>query len=143
MYEIAFLLEPPSDPYTRQSFVSDNGALCAYSGLKTGREPANSRIVKDNITEKSVNWSRTNIPIDIKNYDLIEKVAIDYINHKRRCIVVDGYAGWDRSNRVKVRTFCTRTYHALFMRNMLIRPTEKELAEDFTKGVDINIFNSG
>lgn len=39
LYEIAFLLEKPSDPYTRQSYVSSNGALCAYSGLKTGREP--------------------------------------------------------------------------------------------------------
>lgn len=58
-------------------------------------------------------------------------------------MVVDGYAGWDKKNRVKVRTFCTRTYHALFMRNMLIRPTEKELEEDFSKGVDINIFNAG
>lgn len=74
---------------------------------------------------------------------MIEKIAIDYINHKGRCIVVDGYAGWDPQNKVKVRVFCTRTYHALFMRNMLIRPTEKELAEDFVKGVDISIFNAG
>jgi len=26
---------------------------------------------------------------------------------------------------------------------MLIRPTEKELEEDFSKGVDINVFNAG
>ncbi len=117
--------------------------MCAYSGLKTGREPQNSRIVQDKTTEKSVNWSKTNIPIDEQSYELIEKIAIDYINHKGRCIVVDGYAGWDKKNRVKVRTFCTRTYHALFMRNMLIRPTEQELLEDFSSGADINIFNAG
>jgi phosphoenolpyruvate carboxykinase (ATP) len=99
--------------------------------------------VKDAVTEKSVNWSKTNIPIDEQSYDLIEKIAIDYINHKGRCIVVDGYAGWDKNNRVKVRTYCTRTYHALFMRNMLIRPTLKETNEDFSRGVDINIFNAG
>lgn len=143
LYEIAFLLEPPSDPYTKQSYVSSNGALCAYSGLKTGREPENSRLVSDSITEKSVNWSKTNNAIDPNSYELVEKIAIDYINHKGRCIVVDGYAGWDAHHRVKVRTYCTRTYHALFMRNMLIRPTEQELEEDFSKGVDINIFNAG
>lgn len=70
-------------------------------------------------------------------------MAIDFINHKKRCIVVDGYAGWDRQNQIKVRTFCTRTYHALFMRNMLRRPSPKELEEDFSSGADINIFNGG
>ena len=70
-------------------------------------------------------------------------MAIDYINHKQRCIIVDGYAGWDPAHQIKVRTFCTRTYHALFMRNMLRRPTEKELLEDFSQGADINIFNGG
>ncbi|CAM6002270.1 unnamed protein product [Sphagnum balticum] len=44
---------------------------------------------------------------------------------------------------MKIRVFCTRSYHALFMRNMLIVPTEQELAEDFAKGADIHIFNAG
>lgn len=47
LYEIAFKKEKPSDPHTRASRVSSNGALCAFSGLKTGREPQNSRLVKD------------------------------------------------------------------------------------------------
>lgn len=56
---------------------------------------------------------------------MIKSIAVDYINHKGRILVVDGYAGWDPQERIKVRTFCTRTYHALFMKNMLIRPTIK------------------
>ena len=107
--------------------MAENGALCAYSGLKTGREPQNSRLVKDKETEKTVNWNNHNIPIDVDSNALVEQLAIDYINHSGKCLVVDGYAGWDPKNRVKVRTFCTRTYHALFMRNMLIRPTTQEL----------------
>lgn len=63
LYEIAFLNEPPADPFTRPSFVSGNGALCAYSGLKTGREPQNSRIVIDKITKETVNWGKINIGI--------------------------------------------------------------------------------
>jgi phosphoenolpyruvate carboxykinase (ATP) len=68
---------------------------------------------------------------------------VDFINHKGRCMIVDGYAGWDPNERVKVRAYCTRSYHALFMRNMLARPTPKEINEDFSKGADINIFNAG
>src|SRR5690606_9582345 len=42
--------------------------------------------------------------------------------------VIDGFAGWDPKYRIKVRVICTRAYHALFMHNMLIRPTKEELA---------------
>jgi hypothetical protein len=37
LYEIALLKEPPADPFTKQTYVASNGALCAFSGLKTGR----------------------------------------------------------------------------------------------------------
>jgi phosphoenolpyruvate carboxykinase (ATP) len=57
--------------------------------------------------------------------------------------VVDGYAGWDLDERIKIRVICTRSYHALFMTNMLIRPTQAELDRDFAGGADYYIFNAG
>lgn len=81
--------------------------------------------------------------MESKSFDMIKNIAVDFINHKGRCFIIDGYAGWDKNERVKVRTYCTRTYHALFMKNMLVRPTQKEIDEDFSKGADINIFNAG
>jgi phosphoenolpyruvate carboxykinase (ATP) len=57
--------------------------------------------------------------------------------------VVDGYAGWDPENRIKIRVICTRSYHALFMRNMLIIPTAQELEKDFSDKVDYVIYNAG
>ena len=44
-------------------------------------------------------------------------------------------------SRIKVRVVCARAYHALFMYNMLIRPTDEELAT-FGKP-DFTIFNAG
>ena len=43
--------------------------------------------------------------------------------------------------RIKVRVVCARAYHALFMHNMLIRPTEAELAS--FGAPDFTIFNAG
>ena len=44
-------------------------------------------------------------------------------------------------SRIKVRVVCARAYHSLFMYNMLIRPTDEELA---TFGrPDFTIFNAG
>ena len=53
--------------------------------------------------------------------------AIDYLNTRERLYVIDGYAGWDTTYQLKIRVVCARAYHALFMHNMLIRPTRDEL----------------
>ncbi len=67
--------------------------------------------------------------------------AIDYLNTRLRLYVVDAFAGWDPRYRIKVRVICARPYHALFMHNMLIRPTREELV-DFGKP-DYVIYNAG
>jgi phosphoenolpyruvate carboxykinase (ATP) len=66
--------------------------------------------------------------------------AIDYLNTRNRIYVVDGFAGWDERYRIRVRVVCARAYHALFMRNMLIRPSLEEL-EGFHP--DYVIYNAG
>lgn len=44
-------------------------------------------------------------------------------------------------SRYKIRVVSARAYHCLFMHNMLIRPTEKDLA-NFGRP-DFTIFNAG
>jgi len=65
---------------------------------------------------------------------------------KRRPLVTkgdsgDGFAGWDPKYQIKVRIVTTRAYHALFMHNMLIRPSAEQLAS-FGEP-DYVIFNAG
>ena len=67
--------------------------------------------------------------------------ALDYLNTKQRLYVMDGFAGWDPDYQIKVRIVTTRAYHALFMNNMLIRPTAEQL-ETFGEP-DYVIFNAG
>lgn len=59
------------------------------------------------------------------SFQILEDQALSYLNTKNRLYVLDGFAGWDPENRIKIRVVCTRAYHALFMHNMLIRPTEE------------------
>ena len=66
--------------------------------------------------------------------------AVDYLNTRNRIYVIDGFAGWDERYRINVRVVCARAYHALFMRNMLIRPSRKQL-EHFHP--DYTIYNAG
>ena len=67
--------------------------------------------------------------------------AADYLRTRDHLYIVDAFAGWDPKYRIKVRVVCARAYHAIFMTNMLIRPTQEELA---TFGEpDFTIWNAG
>jgi phosphoenolpyruvate carboxykinase (ATP) len=123
--------------------IAASGALVAYSGAKTGRSPKDKRMVKNPGSKSDANiwWGKVNIPMSPHGFDVNRERAIDYFNTRPRLYVVDGFAGWDERNRIKVRVICSRPYHALFMHIMLIRPTKEELAQFGTP--DFVIFNAG
>lgn len=134
LYEIALRSE-------KGTAMSDVGALLVYSGEKTGRSPKDKRVVKNPESAKNIDWGEINIEMDEHIFMINRERAIDYLNTRDQVFVVDAYAGWDPHYRLKVRIICTRAYHALFMQNMLIMPSEEEL-HDFGKP-DFVIFNGG
>ena len=134
LYEQALRREPGTA-------ISATGALIALSGEKTGRSPADKRIVKEDTSSEDVWWGPVNIELDEHAFMINRERAVDYLNAKGHLYVIDGFAGWDPKYRIKVRIVTTRAYHALFMHNMLIRPTAEEL-ETFGDP-DYVIFNAG
>ena len=123
------------------SAITSTGVLVALSGEKTGRSPTDKRIVREPTTEDDVWWGPVNMDIDENTFMINRERAVDYLNTRERLFVIDGYAGWDPKYRIKVRIICARAYHALFMRNMLIRPTPEQLA-DFGDP-DYVVYNGG
>ncbi|CAG0987256.1 partial phosphoenolpyruvate carboxykinase (ATP), partial [Gammaproteobacteria bacterium] len=121
--------------------IASSGALIAMSGEKTGRSPKDKRIVREPGSENDVWWGNVNIELDEHVFMINRERAIDYLNTQEQLYVIDGFAGWDPRHRIKVRVICSRAYHALFMQNMLIRPTHKEL-ESFGEP-DYTIINAG
>lgn len=134
LYEMALRYEPGSA-------IADSGALISLSGEKTGRSPTDKRIVKEGSSSDDIWWGDINIPIDEDTFTINRERAIDYLNSLERIYVFDGFAGWDPEQQIKVRIVCERAYHALFMHNMLIRPTAEQLA-DFGEP-DYVVFNAG
>ena len=140
-YEMC-LGKEPAHPETRQTVMSTKGALCAYSAKATGRSPKEKRVVEEETSKDKIWWGNVNMPISERSWEINLQRAIDYFNNRPYLYVVDGYAGWDPDYRFKLRVVTTRAYHALFMHNMLIRPTEEELEKDFDD-VDYHILNAG
>ncbi|KAI6129385.1 ATP-utilizing phosphoenolpyruvate carboxykinase [Pisolithus croceorrhizus] len=121
--------------------ISSSGALINFSGKKTGRSPKDKRIVYEETSKDDIWWGSVNIKMDEHTFEINRERAIDYLNTRDNVYVFDGFAGWDPKYRIKVRVICARAYHALFMNNMLIRPTEEELA-GFGEP-DFIIYNAG
>lgn len=127
--------------YDQGTCISSTGALVAYSGNKTGRSPKDKRIVKQPASDNDVWWGPVNFPLDELSFKINRERARDYLSSRDRIYVVDGYAGWDPEHRLKIRVICSRAYHALFIRTMLIRPNPEELVS-FDQP-DYVLFNAG
>jgi phosphoenolpyruvate carboxykinase (ATP) len=124
-----------------EATLTASGAINATSGAKTGRSPKDKRIVETPATKRDVWWGPVNIALSPRSFRMCRKRASDYLARCPRIYVIDGFAGSDREHRLKIRVVCSRPYHALFMHNMLIRPTSHELAEFTTP--DYTIYNAG
>src|SRR4051794_7687137 len=127
--------------YEKDASIAQNGALVAYSGVKTGRSPKDKRVVEHAASKNDIWWGAVNIPCDERTFQINRQRALDYLNTRERLYCFDGFAGWDPRTRIKVRVICSRPYHALFMHTMLIRPTRDELAS-FGEA-DVVIINGG
>ncbi len=134
LYEEAIKYEPGT-------MIANSGALVAMSGEKTGRSPKDKRVVRHADSEEHVWWGNINMEVTEHTFMLNRQRALDYIDLRDRIYVFDGYAGWDPEHQIKVRIIATRAYHALFMNNMLIRPTAEQL-ETFGEP-DFVVFNAG
>jgi len=138
---------PPSSLYEhairfeKGASIAENGALVAYSGVKTGRSPKDKRVVERPESKSDIWWGPVNIPCDERTFQINRQRALDYLNTCERLYCFDGFAGWDPKYRIKVRVICSRPYHALFMHTMLIRPTKDELTN--FGAPDFVIINAG
>ncbi len=123
------------------SVLTNNGALAVLSGRKTGRSPSDKRIVEHPESCGDIWWGDVNIKLPERIFMINWERAVDYLNTRDELFVMDGFAGWDPDYRIKVRIICSRAYHALFMHNMLIRPSREELAK--FGAPDYVVFNAG
>jgi phosphoenolpyruvate carboxykinase (ATP) len=121
--------------------LANSGALIASSVPKTGRSPKDKRVVEEESSKGDIWWGKVNVPLSETSFALNRELAINFINSRPDVYVIDAFAGWDPGHRIRVRVICTRPYHALFMWNMLIRPSAEELA-DFGEP-DWVIYNGG
>ncbi len=109
--------------------LSDTGALVVRTGKFTGRAPKDRFIVRDEVTQNTVDWNDINKPFDPSHFDRLEKDMRTYAK-ERSLYIKDGYVCANPRYRTNVRLIAQYPWSALFAHNMFLRPTPEEL-QDF------------
>jgi phosphoenolpyruvate carboxykinase (ATP) len=108
-----------------EATLTIGGALCADTGVHTGRSPKDKFTVRDTTTENTIWWDN-NKSIAPAQFQLLYD---DFIAHARgkSLFAQDLYGGADHAYRIKTRVFTELAWHSLFIRTLLIRPERSEL----------------
>ncbi len=108
--------------------LSDTGALCIKTGKFTGRSPKDRFIVRDNITEKHVNWGDVNLGFDPKKFDALHRKVCSYLRKKDVFVRdVTACASADDQFNLRVRVITEYPWSSLFANNMFIQPDRSEI----------------
>lgn len=115
----------------REARLAHLGPLVTRTGTFTGRAPNDKFIVDDELTHDEVMWGNINQPFTPKQFDSLFQRACDFLEGDE-IFVTDGLAGADPDYELPVRIVTQHAWHALFSRNMFIRPENlgRSLAAD-------------
>ena len=118
-----------------EGVLSDTGALVVRTGKFTGRAPKDKFIVDTPGVHDLIAWGSVNRPITKDKFRALKDKMTAYLQN-REVFIFDGFAGADKKCRKKFRVITELASENLFIRNLLIRPSQEELLQygepDFT-----------
>ena len=107
--------------------LMNTGALLVNTGKYTGRSPKDKFIVDTPGVHDKIAWGNVNMPTSRETFDAIKEDMIQYLAGKE-IFIFDGFAGADKKHTRKFRIINELASQNLFIRDLLIRPTDEELA---------------
>ena len=111
------------------------GAIATVTAPHTGRSPNDRFVVRDDLTEETVDWGSVNVALSPEHFDALRADVVDYLDDAGELFVHDARAGSDEKHGIRVRVVSESPWHALFAYNMFLRLEGSELdgfEPDFT-----------
>jgi phosphoenolpyruvate carboxykinase (ATP) len=119
----------------REGVIAEDGPVVVRTGKYTGRSPKDKFIIREPGSEANIWWGAVNQPLEQEQFTALKGRMLAYLRGKD-LYVQDCFAGADPRYRLNVRVITEQAWHALFMRNLLIRAASEEelvgFAPDFT-----------
>ncbi len=104
-----------------EGILADSGALVVATGTRTGRSPKERFIVRDGITDTTVDWGTVNQPFELARFEALWARARAYVDRKER-FLAKLHVGAHADHHIPALVITETAWHALFARNMFIRP---------------------
>ena len=108
--------------------LSADGAFIAVTGQHTGRSVQDKFVADDPEVTQEIWWGKVNQKLDPAKFEAFTGDVRAWLGTQPELFTQDLYAGADPAHRIKVRLVTTNAWHAMFARNMFIRPPVEELA---------------
>ena len=108
--------------------MSEHGALVVETGKHTGRSAQDKFIVRDIVTKDDVWWGASNKPMTGECFAALREDFFKHLASLDEVFVQDLFGGSQAEHRVGVRVVTELAWHSHFVRTMLVRPTQDELA---------------
>jgi len=109
-----------------EGLIGEGGTLVAYTGVHTGRSPADRFIVKEPGTENDILWGPVNKAISPEHFDSLHKKILDYYEGKD-LFIRDLSVCAHPEYRTNVRVISEYAWHNVFVNNLFIRPNPQDL----------------
>jgi len=115
---------PPAELYEHaiargEAMLAARGQLVADTGTFTGRSPRDKYVVRDAVSESTVDWGPVNQPLDPESFQRLQEDMFDAAAEKQ-LFVQDLYIGSDPAHQIPVRIVTEKAWHSLFVRNLFI-----------------------
>lgn len=105
-----------------EGVLSSTDALAVRTGKRTGRSPKDRFLVKDTETENTVHWGPINQPLSPDVFDALWQRTTRYLS-ERPIYVSHLRVGADEKFYLPLEVITETAWHALFAKNLFIRPT--------------------
>ncbi len=108
--------------------LTRHGALLVDTGKFTGRSVKDKFIVRDEVTQDTIDWGKINQPMAQEHWDNLKADFLAATKDQEELYVADLFGGSQPEYRVNVRVITQMAWHNLFARTLLVRPTAEEVA---------------
>ncbi|WP_310468674.1 phosphoenolpyruvate carboxykinase (ATP), partial [Sphingomonas sp.] len=111
-----------------EGLLAKDGPLVVKTGKHTGRSANDRFVVRNAVSDDTVWWGKSNRPMEPDAFDRLHEDFLAALGTKDTLFVQDLFGGSQPEHRVKVRVINELAWHNLFIRTLLVRPDERDLA---------------
>ncbi|ALH81923.1 phosphoenolpyruvate carboxykinase [Sphingopyxis macrogoltabida] len=108
--------------------LAKDGPLVVATGKHTGRSAKDKFIVQDDETQGTIWWGKTNVPMTPDHFAALKADFLAHLAERPRLYRQQLFGGSQPEHRVGVQVITEFAWHSQFIRTLLCRPTDAELA---------------